>query len=313
MELVAAAKMRRAQSQALATRTYSNLVWDLVQNLADQTHPEMHRLLRQPEATKRIGVVLLTSNRGLIGGFNNNLINTALNLDADKSADYKKLADESARYRSDEQRSAPIYGLEPKFEYITLGKKGRDGVRKRGKTIAAEFEKKDTVGSVLDIAGLARLVSEDFVAGKYDRVVIVYSQFITTLSQKPVVKEVLPLSTPSQSPPIRVRTGGEGEPGFSPPPKGKGERQEGVEYLFEPTPDQVLETLLPCLIEMQLYQALLETNASEHSARMVAMKNASDAAGDLVNELSLEYNQLRQASITKEISEIVAGKLALTD
>lgn len=282
MEMVSAAKMRKAQAQALATRTYSNLVWQLVQNLAGQTHPELHRLLRRPLEVKKVGVILMTSNRGLIGGFNNNIINTALKLE----------------YNSAE------------MEFVTLGKKGRDAVRKRGKTLAAEFEKKETVGSVFDIAGLSKLIVEDFVTGKHDRVVLVFMNFVSTLVQEPVVREILPL-TPSHSPPI-LRTGGETSFAFSPPPKGKGERQEGVEYLFEPNPDQVLETLLPRLVEMQLYQALLETNASEHSARMVAMRNATDAAGDLIDDLTLEYNKIRQASITREISEIVAGKLALT-
>lgn len=279
MELVSAAKMRRAQMQALATRTYSKLVWELAQNLSPQTSPESHRLLKIPETTKKIAVLLMTSNRGLIGGFNNNIINSALGISAVSE-----------------------------IEYITLGKKGRDALRKRGKTISAEFEKKDTAGQVAEISPVARLLVDDFVAGKYDRVVLVYMDFINTLQQKTNIRQLLPLLKEKDP-----NLGEVSEAGSRLSGQDDKKIEEKAEYLFEPGPDLVLENLLPRLIEMQIYQALLETNASEHSARMVAMKNASDAAGDLISDLTLEYNKIRQAAITKEISEIVAGRLALND
>lgn len=271
MELVAAAKMRRAQSQALSSRAYARLAWELVQNLSDKTDPRIHKLLQRPKQIKKAGIVLITSNRGLIGGFNNNLINTAIT-------------------------HAKQF---PSVDFITLGKKGRDAVRKLGYNIGADFEKLDAAADILEIQPVARLATEDFISGKYDRVAVVYMRFVSTLVQMPEVLELLPLS---QSLP-------QGERENSSP--SVGEVRWGGEYLFEPSPDQVLEVLLPRLVEMQIYQALLETNASEHSARMVAMKNASDAASDLTDELTLEFNQLRQAGITKEISEIVAGRLAL--
>lgn len=274
MEMVSAAKMRRAQMQALASRTYAGLAWELVSNLASQTHPDLHRLLKVPEKIENVGVVLLTSNRGLIGGFNNNLINIALGVAANT-----------------------------KVEYITLGKKGREGIRKRGAMIAAEFEKKDITGSIADITPIAKLLVEDFVSGKYDRVAVVYMHFVSTLQQTVKVLDLLPLAKPRYS----LSTINPSAPVGHLPSTG----EINKEYLFEPSADVVLESFLPRLVEMQVYQALLESNASEHSARMVAMKNASDAAGDLVDELSLEYNQLRQAAITKEISEIVAGRLAI--
>lgn len=313
MELVAAAKMRRAQSQALATRTYARLVWELTQDLASKTTSELHRLLRRPEEIKKIGVVLMTSNRGLIGGFNNNVINTALEYAARPPLNLPLSAAAAGGEKPRKFLPHAKGEIKEGVEFITVGKKGRDAVRKRGFTIAAEFEKKDTAASVLDIVGLSKLVVEDFVGGKYDRVVLVYMDFVSTLVQKPVVREALPLShLPSR--PLLERGGTKGGVDDPSAPAGHlpstGEKNN-VEYLFEPSPDQVLEVLLPRLIEMQIYQALLETNASEHSARMVAMKNASDAASDLVDELTLEFNQLRQASITKEISEIVAGRLAL--
>ena len=261
MELVAAAKMRKAQQQALATRTYAKLAWELIQNLSEQTDPRIHKLLRQSPRAKKAVIVLITSNRGLIGGFNNAIIATALALTKEF----------------------------PELEFICLGKKGREAVRKRGLTVVAEFEKLDAVADVLEIRPLASLASQDFVSGKYDVVSMVYMDFVSTLKQVPHVARLLPLV---------------GEPDQT-------LDADGTEYLFEPSPDEVLETLLPRLVQMQIYQALLETNAAEHSARMVAMKNASDAATDLIDDLTLEYNQIRQAGITKEISEIAAGRLAL--
>lgn len=275
MEMVSAAKMRKAQTQALNTRTYARLAWELIQNLSRKTHSKMHRLLRRPKQVKKIGIVLMSSNRGLIGNFNNQIAASAIN--------YAK------KY--------------PEAEFVTLGKKGRDAVRKRGFTIAAEFEKKEAAMSIADLLAMARLVIEDFVSGKYDKVILVYMDFISTLRQKPRVRELLPLA---QRPDETL-----GAVGFE-SVDSVNYKLQTADYLFEPSADQVLEVLLPRLTEVQIYQAFLETVASEHSARMIAMKNATDAAADLISELTLEFNQLRQEAITKEISEIVAGKLALT-
>lgn len=270
MELVAAAKMRKAQLQTVATRSYARLAWELIRNLTDKTDPRLHKLLRS-SGGKTVAILLITSNRGLIGGFNSRIIETGL--------DYVK------------QFAA--------VEFVTLGKKGRGAVRKAGFFIAADFEKNDATSSVSDVRAVADLLINDFLTGKYGRVVLVYMDFVSTLVQKPKILELLPLSDLS--------------PNLSPSP---GERNKtefsSLDYLFEPTADVVLEHVLPKLTIMQIYQALLETNAAEHSARMVAMKSASDAAGDLISDLTLEYNQIRQANITKEISEIVSGKLALT-
>lgn len=265
MELVSAAKMRRAQLSALGTRTYSGLAWDLVKRLTQKAHPRWHKLLRRPRTIKKVAILLITSNRGLIGNFNNQIINTA--------AQYAKQYQE--------------------VEFITLGKKGYQAIRKKGRVVVADFEKKETAVSIIELLPVARLLLNDFIEGRYDKIALAYMDFITTLRQEPRLLELLPLvpKEVEEIPEYRI---------------------PDSEYLFEPTPDEVLEVLLPRLTEMQIYQAFLETVASEHSARMVAMKNASDAAKDLIYELTLEYNQARQAAITKEISEIVAGKLALT-
>lgn len=267
MELVSAAKMRKAQMQTLATRAYAHYAWELVQNLTAKSDPRIHKLLRKPAQTNKVLMIVMTSNRGLIGGFNNNIVQTAFN--------YAKQFSNT--------------------NTITLGKKGRDSLRKQGFNIVADFEKKDSSAGVLDINSLAKLAVDDFIAGKYDKVVLVYMDFVSTLVQKPHVLELLPLGKQDLS------LGNESERS----------EETKAEYLFEPTIDIVLEHVLPKLTVMQIYQALLETNAAEHSARMVAMKNATDAAGDLVSELTLEYNQLRQGKITTELSEITAGRIAL--
>ena len=275
MELVSAAKMRKAQMQTLATRAYAKYAWQLVQNLTVKADPRIHALLRPPKQNGRALMVVMSSNRGLIGAFNNH-ITEAANAYARK-----------------------FVGV----DVITLGKKSRDSLKKLDFQIVADFEKKDTTNSVMDINILSQMVISEFVSGKYDRVALVYMDFISTLQQKPHVLELLPLK---QLDPSLGMMSAEGDDEFTP-------SFEDFDYTFEPSAQFVLEEVLPRLTIMQVYQALLETNAAEHSARMVAMKNASDAAGDLLTDLTLEYNKLRQANITKEISEIVAGKLALTN
>lgn len=301
MELVAAAKMRKAQQQAAASRTYASLAWELINNLAQTTDPRLHRLLDQRPEVKKIGLIVVSSNRGLAGSFNaqifaavNKYMQTvhphlAFPLKGEEREERNLLAGEEQKNIPSPRGGGEGRGGLPEIELITMGKKVRDSLRKRGGNIVADFEKIDFNLREQDIVPLALLAIQDFISGKYDRVAIAYMQFMTTLNQKPVVKEILPLTSPSTLSSHSLPT----------------------EYLFEPTADLVLESVLPRLIRMQIYQAVQETNASEHSARMVAMKNATDAAGDLISDLTLEFNKLRQASITKEISEIVAGKLSL--
>lgn len=284
MELIAATKMRKAQAQAIGTRTYARLAWELSQNLSEKTDPRIHRLLKRPEKTRRIAIVIITSNRGLIGSFNNALVAAAL--------DYAKNKSEVES-----------------IHFIPVGKKGLQALHKKGHTIAAIFEKADVAYSTLDILPLAKLITDDFVSGKYDKVVLVYMDFISTLSQKPRVQDLLPLSA---KPIPGLGNVGPME-GLDIEDMEREEIEPSLHYLYEPDADAVMGTLLPRLVEMQIYQALLETNASEHSARMVAMKNATDAAKDLVVELTLEYNRMRQEAITTEISEIVAGQLAINN
>jgi F-type H+-transporting ATPase subunit gamma len=267
MELVSAAKMRKAQSRATASRPYSVLSSELLQNLVAKanlaTHPLINRVLPEDEEipAQRILAVLISSDRGLAGAFNTNVINKTISL----------LKEEGAE----------------KFDFITVGKKGSDAVRRLGYNIVATFPTKDKI-SLQDARTIAEIAIQDFLGFKYEKVFLIYTDFVSTLVQKPNVMQLLPFERPVSSIQYPVS-----------------------DLLFEPSADDVLETLITRTVEFGVYQALVEAAASEHSARMVAMRNANEAAGELIEDLSLSYNQARQAGITRELSEISAAKLAM--
>ncbi len=273
--MVSAVKMRKAQSAALSSRTYSNLAWQIISNLSDKIDPQYSRLLALPEGRKpgtpeKIGVILVTTNRGLVGAFNANLVSAVNKFIAESKSDAELVAD-----------------------IIAVGRKGREAMIRVGRTVFAEFEKADRQIGISEILPLSKLITDEYLKGNYSKIVIAYNRFVSTISQKPIIIQLLPLA-PEKSEHL-------------PDTKGKSK----YEYLFEPDPQQVLNYLIPRIIEAQVYQAVLESDASEHSARMVMMKNATDAASDLITDLTLSFNQLRQANITKELSEITAGRIAL--
>lgn len=285
MELIASAKMRKVAQAVLASRPYTDRAWELLLNLAKRTDPSQHPLLQDRSEVKSIGLIVMTSNRGLVGALNSNLINAAV-----KAA----------------REMTGANGAEVKT--ILLGAKGRAMVTQYGFTAAAEFPKQEIMTNVLAIRPVAKMVIDDFRRGVYDKVVVAYVDYVSMLIQKPRVKQILPLSAA----------------GFASGVAGLAETAERAsivadeaagkkdfEYLFEPNADTVLEEILPRLVEMQLYRAALESNASEQAARMMAMRNATDAAGDLIDDLTLSYNQARQAAITQDLAEISAGRAAL--
>ncbi len=277
MELVAASKMRKAQLATLATRSYADRAWAFIADLAVKTDPSLHPLLAQKPEIKKVCLVLITSDRGLCGGFNAQMIR--------KAAEFIKRQTSEGR----------------EVEIVTVGKKGRDfSVRHKFK-IAADFVNLSSVTKLVEIKAVSKIILDDFMGGKYDEIYLAYTDFISTIIQKPKLVRLLPVSRERD---VELgRVGREKETATTP--------ERDYEFLFEPSPDQVLSHLLPRLVEMQIYQAILESNASEHSARMVAMKNASEAAADMIFDLTLSYNQARQAAITKEIAEIAGGKAAL--
>ncbi|MBI3115340.1 MAG: ATP synthase F1 subunit gamma [Candidatus Kerfeldbacteria bacterium] len=273
MELVSAAKMRRASEAALATRPYALSAWSLLEHLTATTERKLHPLLAHREVRKT-AVVFLTTNRGLVGGLNAQLVRAVT-----------RLADEG------------------EVVYVTVGKRGQDALRRLGKPIVATFTDLPDRPTLASMVPVARLTIDEFRSGAVDRVLVVYPDFVSTLLQVPRVKQLLPLD-PDSIRRFLNETGGARERLTVQP-------EQLREFTFEPSPDALLEAMLPRLVESQLYQAFLETSASEHAARMVAMRNATDAAGELSDALTLMLNQTRQAAITKDLTEISASRAAL--
>jgi F-type H+-transporting ATPase subunit gamma len=266
MEMVAASKMRRAQQQVVAARPYADRIRLMIGDLAAMTSPtEEIRLfpLLDKRPIRRVQVIMISSDRGLAGALNTNLIRRAVEF-------------------MTHERPEPLEN----FDIVAVGRKGRDWLVRYGWPLVAEFTRISDRPSIEAIRPIAEIATADFSSGKVDAVFVIYTHFINTLRQEPRVLQVLPIE----------------------PPEGVGEI---ADYIFEPSPVAVLQALLPRFIEVQLYRALLEAVASEHSARMVAMRNATQNALDLVGELTLTYNKARQAQITREVSEIAAGANAL--
>lgn len=288
MELVAASKMRKAIEAVLATRTYANLSWLTVLNVAKmgEKNKNIHRLLNDRPEVKKVAVVLITSNRGLCGGYNSNIINKTL-------------------------RSIAMH-KNMEHEFIFLGRRGEKLHKRNGYGAAATFDKADVAQQVADVIPAAKIAIDDYLAGTYDKVMVAYTDFISTMKQVPRVKQLLPLRLETEDDYLGI-IGDEAEAGMTKEVLAEKEEKyfHNRSYKFEPTPEEVLDEMIPRLLEVQLFQALLEANASEHSARMMAMRSASDAADDMVKQLTLTYNKARQAGITQEISEIVGGAAAL--
>ncbi len=271
MQMVSAAKMRKAQDATLKSRTYASLAWELILNLSMSEQVSSALLSTHPKA-KKVLVVVLSSNMGLVGSLNSNLMNTASKL---LTTNY----------------SLPT-------DFITYGRKGREFVVRSHKEVLADFEKHDRVISTKDIYPISEMVIDLYQSGGYQKVLIVYNHFVSTISQKPTVKQLLPFAKSI----IESAQSKKDEESLDYKP---------ADYLFEPDPKIVLRHLLPRIIESQIYQTILESEASEQSARMVMMKNATEAAGDLISDLTLTFNKLRQNKITTELAEITAGKIAL--
>lgn len=299
--MVAAAKMRRAVEAVLRTRTYSNLSWTTVLNVARaiDSGNKPHPLLGTRDKIKRVGVVLFTSNRGLCGGFNTAVIN--------------KAHDSVLKHKTNAQ------GEKIEHEFIVVGKKGISVSSRYGYKVVAEFSKLDICSEVVEVRAIARLIIDDFLAGKYDKIMVAYTDFVSPAKQVPRVKQILPVDIQAEKDHYLGVVGQDTRIGLDKKYTEdkedkylKDEKKNKYIFTFEPNPSEVLEEMIPRLIEVQLFQALLESNASEHSARMTAMHQATDSANDLVKQLTLYYNKARQAAITSEIAEISAGAEALS-
>lgn len=272
MEMVAASRMKRAQDSILAARPYSDELEDALRRVAGAAglSEEVDPLLaRRP--VRRAAIIVITTDRGLAGSLNANATRSVL----------RWVAQRASRSNGD----GPV-----EIEAITVGRKGRDALRRAGVPIAAHFAQLGDRPTFADVTPIARLVTEDFLAEKYDEIDIAYSTFVSTLSQKPEVDTLLPVVQPQM----------------------EAEAEEtNDEYLFEPSPEAVLSRLLPHYVAIGIYRAVLENNASEQSARMIAMRNSTDNANELIEDLTLVYNKTRQATITREMIEIASGAEAL--
>ncbi|MBI5728644.1 MAG: ATP synthase F1 subunit gamma [Candidatus Magasanikbacteria bacterium] len=290
MEMISAVKMRRAVATVLSTRSYAKLAWEIVNDIAKKTHINSHPLLTHRQV-KKVGMILITSNRGLAGGFTSRLMQTA--------QQYIKTAHIESN---------------PGIEIILTGKHGRKSIHKLDQTVVAEFDKIDLTTRIEEVFPMTQLAIQEYTKGNYDRIVVAYTDFVSAISQVPKIKQILPLEKGLDD---FLGTDDEDTVNVAEveTEEGVGQQQEDASeagyYTFEPGARVVLDSILPRLVEMQIYQAILESDASEHSARMLTMRNASDAANDMIKELNYTFNKARQAAITQEISEIVGGAAAL--
>jgi F-type H+-transporting ATPase subunit gamma len=279
MEAVSAVKMRKTQESAFAGRAYARAALSILARLSGSSDVSRHPLTQLREV-KRVALVIITSDKGLAGGLNSGVIKAAV--------------------RALEGRNANSISV------YAYGRKGEEYFSRRGYTIAKAIENKRDDVPLSVMQEISTELSNGFLAGDYDEVIAVYTHFRSTFEQVPTVRKLLPLSLEGIASLVRDIQ----------PAKGKWSNEPMLEspqsYDVEPSADEVLGILIPRLVAVSLYYMLLEGKASEHSARMVAMKSASDKSKEVTHELTRKYNKVRQAAITREVSEIVSGREALS-
>ena len=267
MQMVAASKMRKAQQQALAGRPYSQLMNRVLVSLKGRTDPLLHPLL-QIRPSRRELVLIISTDKGLAGALNTNVMREAAAFDLEKTV------------------------------FVTAGRKARQFIARTRRELLADFELKDAP-TILETRPISRFCMEKFLTGEVDKVTVLYTHFVNTISQKPVTQTLLPISPVAFS-----ASPGTAEPNESP-------ADPMLAYIFEPSSESVLDFMLPYYVQYGVFQMILNARASEHSARMVAMKNATDNANQFIKDLTLEYNKMRQASITTELLEIATAQMAV--
>lgn len=268
MNMVAAAKLRGAQLQMEQFRPYARKFGEVLQSLAGRTDPDLHLLLQRRDEVKRVELIAMSSDRGLCGSFNTNLLSAGERFIREKESQGCEVA------------------------LIAVGRKARDYFRRRKVNIRSSHT--DMRAASFDIASrISQEVIDSFQSEECDEVHVIYSQFINIATQKPVTLRLLPLQEPQVQEPE------------------DGDETRGIEYLYEPSPEVLMEAILPHYIRTQTFQALLENTTSEHAARMAAMDNATNNCKEMIDNLTLVYNKARQAAITKELMDIVGGAEAL--
>lgn len=259
MEMVAAARMQKTTGALFASRPYAKLAWSMLQEVSQRTESDLHPLLQSRPVRKTL-VILVTSDRGLCGAFNMNLIHQALKLVKDKEH----------------------------CHFVTVGRKGRDFLMYRGYQVIAEFSNLEMPVSFIKTLAISRIAIEEYAGRKYDEVMVVYSNFVSHLVQKPQALKLLPFRE-----------------------YGKGEAASTM--IYEPSAREVVSVLVPRIFEYEIYAAILENQASEFAARMVSMKNATENAEQLIDNLTLSYNKARQEGITKELTELSTSTMVIEE
>jgi F-type H+-transporting ATPase subunit gamma len=273
MQMVASSKMRRAQERVEQSRPYADQLRELVSRLARISGEDLGNelALLQQRPVRNIGIVLISPDRGLCGALPSNVNRKA------------------ASTALEEQNRLAEQGNRPDVEYVGVGRKGRDFIIRAQQRLIAEFTNYGDRPSLNDAAAIAQVAVDAFLKAEVDVVHLVYAKFVNTVTQTPISVQLLPVQ----------------------PPTSENKEAETVEYIYEPNAAEIFKALLPRYIDVQVYQALLESLASQYSAQMVAMKNATDNANELIQDLTLTYNKARQAAITTQILEVVAGAGAL--
>jgi F-type H+-transporting ATPase subunit gamma len=260
MQFVAASKLKRAQDATLAARPYSEKLDEVLADVAAVLSGDEHPLLAKADPAGKRLAILITTDRPLAGPLTSNAVRFTL----------REVVDHGGG-----------------ITMVTVGRKGRDAIRRAGIPIEAHFAGFGDRPTFADVLPLARLVTDDYLSGTYARIDVIYPHFVSTLTQQPTLGQILPIVASEDT---------DGIP--------------GNQFIFEPNPAAVLEQLLPRYVATRLYQAVLEAKASEESSRMVAMKNATENAEELIDDLTLSYNKVRQANITREMIEIASGAQA---
>ncbi|MGA0025703.1 MAG: F0F1 ATP synthase subunit gamma [Burkholderiales bacterium] len=264
MEMVAASKMRKAQDRMRTSRPYGEKIRNVAAHISHANPEYKHPFLVSRDSVKRIGLIVVTTDKGLCGGLNTNALRLALN----KIKEWQALDEE--------------------IEVCTLGNKGLGFMQRLGAKVVAQVTGLGDKPQMDKLIGALKIMLDGYTQDRFDRLLIIYTKFVNTMKQEPVVEQLLPLSGDALGAP-----------------------EGSWDYIYEPDAKVVLDQVLTRYVEALIYQGVAENMASEQSARMVAMKAASDNAGKVIDELTLIYNKTRQASITKELSEIVAGAAAV--
>lgn len=264
MEMVAASKMRKVQDRMLASRPYSQKVKEVINNVARARLEYEHPFLMEREP-QRVGYMIISTDRGLCGGLNTNLLKTAV------------------------QSMKVWHEKGVQVDICTIGKKAESFFRRLGGNVVASSLSLGDKPSLVSVIGTVKVMLDKYTQGELDKIYLVYNRFANKMTQQPIIDLLLPIT----------------------PTAPENEQKYSWDYLYEPNAKELLDAILIRYVESLVYQGIVENTASEQAARMVAMKNASENAGELISELQLMYNKARQASITRELSEIVAGAAAV--